>query len=57
MTFKAIKSLFDFTSKYAHVTDRTGNIKPYPNAKKEDAYFVYTLSIGLLNMINSKIQS
>ncbi len=30
---------------------------PYPNAKKEDAYFVYTLSIGLLNMINSKVQA
>ena len=55
--FKGIKSLFDFTSKYAHVTDRNGNIKPYPNAKKEDAYFVFSLSVGLLNLINSKIQT
>ncbi len=53
----AIKSLFDFTSKYAHPTDRNGDIKPYPNAKKEDAYFVYTLSIGLLNLIGTKIQT
>lgn len=53
---KAIRSLFDFTSKYVHPKDRSGMVKPYPNAKKEDAYLVYTLSIGLLNLIGSKIQ-
>ncbi|WP_339695950.1 hypothetical protein [uncultured Marixanthomonas sp.] len=52
---KAIKSLFDFTSKYVHPKDRSGIVKPYPNAGKEDAYLVYTLSIGLFNLINSKI--
>lgn len=53
----AIQSLFNYTSKYVHFMDREGTIKPYPNAKKEDAYLVYTFSIGLLNLIGSKIQS
>lgn len=53
---KAIKSLFDFTSKYVHPKDRSGLVKPYPNAGKEDAYLVYTLSIGLFNLITTKIQ-
>lgn len=53
---KAIRSLFDFTSKYVHPKDRSGNVKPYPNAGKEDAYLVYTLSIGLFNLITTKIQ-
>lgn len=53
---KAIKSLFDFTSKYVHPKDRSGIVKPYPNAGKEDAYLVYTLSIGLFNLITTKIQ-
>jgi hypothetical protein len=53
---KAIRSLFDFTSKYVHPKDRLGNVKPYPNSGKEDAYLVYTLSIGLFNLITTKIQ-
>lgn len=53
----AIQSLFNYTSKYVHFMDREGSIKPYPNTKKEDAYLVYTLSIGLLNLIGSKIQN
>lgn len=52
---KAIKSLFDFTSKYVHPKDKSGILKPYPNAGKEDAYLVYTLSIGLFNLITTKI--
>ncbi|WP_340067232.1 hypothetical protein [Ascidiimonas aurantiaca] len=53
---KGIKSLFDFTSKYVHPKDRAGILKPYPNSGKEDAYLVYTLSIGLFNLVTSKLQ-
>lgn len=52
--FDAIKNFFDFNSKYIHDRDRNGNLNPYLMAKKEDAYFIYTLSIGLLNLIGKK---
>lgn len=51
----AIKKLFDFTSKFIHDKDRSGNLNPIVAVKKEDAYFVYSLSVGLLTMIGRKI--
>lgn len=51
----AIKNLFDFTSKFIHSVDRAGNeLNPDIQASKEDAYFVYTLCVTLVNLISKK---
>lgn len=52
---KGIWQFFEFISKYSHEKDKKGNIKPIPIAKKEDAYFAYTASVGLLNLLGSKL--
>ncbi len=53
--YDGLWKFFNFTSKYVHEQDRTGRIRPIINCKKEDAYFVYALAIGLLNFLGSKI--
>lgn len=53
--YDAIKNLFSFTSKYVHDKDTAGNLNPIVICTKEDAYLVYSLSIGLLNLIGKKI--
>lgn len=50
----AIWKLFEFISKYAHDKDRDGNLNPLPVSTKEDAYFAYAISLGLLNLIGRK---
>lgn len=50
-----IKELFDFTSKYIHEKDEQGNLKPIIVAAKEDAYFAFSISVGLLNLLGRKI--
>lgn len=50
-----IWQLFDFTSKYVHEKDEQGNLKPIIVAAKEDAYFAFSISVGLLNLIGRKI--
>ncbi len=50
-----IKSFFNFTSKYIHDKDRHAQLKAVPVPTKEDAYFIFSLSIGLLNIIGKKI--
>lgn len=55
--FDGIWQFFEFSSKFIHEKSTDGNIKPIPNAKKEDAYFVYSLSVNLVNLIYAKIKS
>lgn len=51
----AIWNLFDFTSKYVHEKDEQGNLKPIIVTAKEDAYFAFSISVGLLNLLGRKI--
>lgn len=53
--FDGINNLFQFVSKFLHEKDQEGNPKPRPIAQKEDAYFIYSLSINLANVIFSKL--
>lgn len=55
--FDGIWQFFEFSSKFIHEKSTDGNAKPIPNAKKEDAYFVYSLSVNLTNLIYEKIKS
>jgi len=50
-----IRNFFDYNSKFIHDKDQKGNLNPVLIAKREDAYFIYALSIGLLNLIGKKI--
>ena len=56
-----IKGFFDFSSKFLHkLTRPKGRQKkrkllPEVKAEKEDAYFIYMLSAGLINLIGRKI--
>ncbi|MDI1233827.1 MAG: hypothetical protein PSX81_06075 [bacterium] len=52
---KSIQMMFNFASKYIHGKDKDGNLKPIPNYTKEDAYFFYVFSIGIMNFIGQKI--
>jgi hypothetical protein len=54
--FKGISNFFNYTSKFIHDKDRAGGLNPVPIAAKEDAYFVYTLAIGLLQIIRKKLR-
>ena len=51
----AIHQLFEFVSKYIHDKDRHQKLNPLPIPTKEDAYFAFAISIGLLNVIGKKI--
>ena len=55
--YDALWQLFEFISKYTHVEDKQGNSKPIPVTSKEDAYFAYSLALGLLNFISKKIST
>lgn len=52
----AIWKFFDFLSKYLHEKDKQFNDQAIPIANKEDAYFAYALSVGLLNLISRKMR-
>jgi ribosomal protein S15P/S13E len=52
--YTAIWKLFEFISKYVHDKDKEGNLNPLPISTKEDAYFAYSIALGLLNLIASK---
>jgi len=55
--YDGIWKFFEFTSKFIHDKDTEGNnyeVLPIPS--KEDAYFVYVLSIGLLGLLGKKLQ-
>ena len=51
-----IENLFNFISKFEHEKDVQGNWLPTPVPQKEDAYFVYSISVALVNMISNKIK-
>lgn len=48
--------MFEYCSKFLHEKDKDGNFKKMPAAHKEDAYLVYTLGIGLINVIGRKMR-
>ncbi len=52
--FAGISGLFDFTSKFVRVTDRSRSFQQCPIAYKEDAYMAYSITSNLLNMISKK---
>ena len=52
--YNGIKAFFNYTSKYIHDKNKTGELNIVPIPTKEDAYFVYALGIGLLNIIGKK---
>lgn len=53
--YSTIHHFFNYTSKFVHDKEPNGLIKPIPVPHKEDAYFVYAMAIGLLNVIGKKI--
>ncbi|MDI1233386.1 MAG: hypothetical protein PSX81_03780 [bacterium] len=52
----AIWQLFEFSSKFIHTKNKTGELKQIPTANKEDAYLVYSLSICLYNILIRNIK-
>lgn len=53
--YDGIWQFFEFFSKYIHDQDKKGNISERPHIHKEDAYFAYSMAVGLLNFIGRKI--
>ncbi len=53
---QGIKEFFHFASKYIHDKDQKGNLNDKPIPKQEDAYFVYSLGLGLLSIIGRKLR-
>jgi len=51
-----IWQFFEFTSKFIHEKSTDAESKPIPNARKEDAYFVYSLSVNLTNLVYEKLK-
>lgn len=54
-----LQSFFDFSSKFIHRTDRSKdrNLMEKVKVEKEDAYYIYATSIGLVNMISKKVKA
>jgi hypothetical protein len=53
--FTAIHNFFDFTSKYIHDKAKNGTFNTRPIHSKEDAYFVYTMAVGIINIVGKKL--
>jgi len=54
--YSGILNFFNYTSKFIHDrSNKTGELNKRPIPTKEDAYFVYALGIGLLNIIGKKL--
>jgi hypothetical protein len=52
---EAVGRLFDFSSKFMHLTDKGGNpVPPQVKAAKEDAYLLFATAMSLLNLIAKK---
>jgi len=53
---EAVRSLFDFSSKFMHVLDKSGNLigQPEINAQREDAYLVFATAMSMVNLIAQK---
>lgn len=54
--YKMLQNLFQFTSKFVHRFDLDKNLRDQVKIEKEDAYFIYTTSIGLVNLLSRKVQ-
>jgi hypothetical protein len=53
---KSMKSAFDFASKFLKKTARgSAQLNPALVAKKEDAYYVYSTSVALVNLVARKL--
>ena len=54
---KALDNLFQYASKFIHVKEKgTDEIRLKAIAYKEDAYFVYSLSLSIMNIILSRLR-
>lgn len=53
----AIRSLFDFASKWSHGNTQDGTLKQVPTATKEDAYLVYSLSLSLFGILSRTLKN
>lgn len=52
---KSVRGSFDFTSKFIKRVERdSGGVNPTLTAKKEDAFFVYSNSVTLVNLLAAK---
>ena len=52
--YNGINAFFNYTSKYYHDKNKIGELNSVPTPTKEDAYFLYALAIGLLNIVGKK---
>jgi len=57
LLFDGIANLFDYSSKFIHKVAKDRTIMPAEiKAEKEDAYLIYSVSIGLLNLFTQKVR-
>jgi len=54
--YSMLENLFQFSSKFVHRIDFDKNLRDQVKVEKEDAYFVYTTSIGLVNLLSRKVK-
>ncbi len=52
---RSINGTFQFASKFMHRTDREGGLRVPIHAAKEDAYLIYSLSVGWVNLLARKM--
>lgn len=56
---ESIWNIHEFASKFLHDKPKKpgpeGYLNPVPVAQKEDAYFIYSLALGLVNMLGVKV--
>ncbi|GEM_PF-3365711 len=54
--YSMLQNLFQFSSKFVHRIDFDNNLRDQVKVEKEDAYFIYTTSVGLVNLLSRKVQ-
>ena len=53
---KTMNALFQYTSKFIHPLNRSGEVKDEETPHREDAYFVYLTTVGAFNSLTSKLK-
>jgi len=53
--FTSIRNIYSYISSFIHEKNDKGEYIPKPIANKEDAYFIYTMSLNLTNLIAKKL--
>lgn len=53
--YEGLLSMFEYSSKFIHGTDKKNQLQEKPKAMKEDAYFTYSLCVNILNLISKKV--